>query len=258
MRGLTHDFAAFGIQIDTDVNTAVLPVQLSPRLRKRITGNHHLFFQQGFLTRMSFTAGHIKFNAIERIRGFFHTHFQRRGTANQTFCPRRIAFTRQFDHDAIETLLLHHRLGRTHRVHTVVQNFNILFDRLIFHLINGLLGQTDRDAVAIRRDHIIGRTLFAQNRRTRLFCRSGTIKVHDQLFAVFLGTLQRDFFVFEQGVETVLHRVQFFLNRVRHFHFEQEMHAATQVQTERYGFSANRRHPVRRRRNGAVRQRVCR
>ena len=96
-----------------------------------VTGQNYAFVQHNWLT----FAGLFHFRIARYATGcrsglvnvgVYQTEFQRRGCTQNFFRTRGILNTRQFDHDAVSTLTLYHRLSNTQLVYTITQNVDVL------------------------------------------------------------------------------------------------------------------------------------
>ena len=62
-----------------------------------------------------------------------HAHFEGGGTAEDVLGLGRVLHARQLHHDAVDALLLDHRLGHAEFVDAVVQRGDVLLDRRLLH-----------------------------------------------------------------------------------------------------------------------------
>ena len=167
---------------------------------------------------------------------------------------------RQLHHDAVQALLLNHRLGHAEFVDTVVQRGDVLFQGLVLHPATGFgfeLGVEQHvAALSAQRAQQIGELVAQQDGRG---IGGGLFAEHDiDLLAVARNTAVANVFLAQQRAQVPCQRFGFFAQRGLHVDLQHEVHAATQIQTQVHGCGAQAAQPHRRASNQVERDDVRR
>jgi len=191
---------------------------------------------------------------LEGARGVVdHADLEGRGAAEDVLGLGHVLHARQLDHDAVQALLLDHRLGHAELVDPVVQGGDVLLEG---RFLDGLLGQRrqgggelevgtvlalgELQVVVGRHDHGAGTALGL-----------GLTELHDHALAVTADPGVADILVAQQAAEVAGGGVEALGDGALHVHLEQEVHATTQVKTQVHGQGVDGGQPL-----GARRQEV--
>lgn len=118
-----------------------------------VTGQDHALVQHNRLTFTRLFHFRITRNTTRCCSGLvnvgvYQTELQRRGCAQNFFRTRGILNTRQFDHDAVSTLTLYHRLSNTQLVNSITQNVDVLLYRVLTGFTQARIGHYSAQCIA--------------------------------------------------------------------------------------------------------------
>ncbi|OGT84536.1 MAG: hypothetical protein A3H91_12995 [Gammaproteobacteria bacterium RIFCSPLOWO2_02_FULL_61_13] len=255
--GAAEDVGALAVQRNADVRPAAHGIDAGGGINDVIAGEHDLLLQQhGLVAAIVEQPRPGRDLAVQRIlhlvRLIHHAEFQRRGGAEDLLGAGRILHTRQLYDDAVQTLLLDHRLGNAQLVDTFAQRGDVLLQgkppglghcRLIHD-------RAHRETFRIRaRCRKLQVGIVVPNQR----CPGGAVCVTAETYQYASLRLPADgpvtqLVLAQQGADvgdvTLLGQAQ----RRLHVHFHQEVHAAAQVKAQEHGLHAEFSQPDRCRR----------
>ena len=241
-----HHLTALGIQSDGHLGHAVL-IKGSLSVGNTGAGDDDVLLQGSLAIRvvteaMDFGVG------TAGIRQRFEAELQVGGLADNALGGRRILHARQLYHNTVTTLTLYQRLGHTQLVDAVAQRGQVLFDRVVFNLANGLLGQVDVEpGIAIYFNTVDQKLLIGAKQQA-----GGTVTclgIHETdcqtTIVQMLDHTVAQFFLTQLGLDLADIDIQTLADRLCHVHFQQEVHTATQVQAQLHRSGAEAVEPFR-------------
>ncbi len=164
--------------------------------------------------------------------GVHQTEFEGRGRAQNLFRTRSILDTRQLNHDTVSTLTLYQWFSNAKLVYTVTQDVDVLLNRVFTRFFQAFIGHHRTQLVAaLRREHQVAMTLGQVIHRLIAGVAVAERDAHPVIIFLTHGGV-RDAFVAQIATQAVDVLFLEFAERGFHIHFHQEVHAATQVETE--------------------------
>ncbi len=202
-----------------------------------VTGQDHAFVQHNWLAFAHlFHFGITRYTARSRRRlidvSVHQTEFQRRGCAQNFFRTSGVLNTRQFNHDAVSTLTLNQRLSHAQLVYTVTQDIDVLLNGVFTRFAQTRIGHDRAQSVtALAGDHHIA---MARGQIADGFIARRAVAEHnaDAIVIFFTHVGVRDALLTQIATQAVGILFLELTEGGIHVHFHQEVHAATQVETE--------------------------
>ncbi|SBP87233.1 hypothetical protein THIARS_50481 [Thiomonas delicata] len=243
------------IEREKDGGFVVLRVETSLRIGEIFAGEQHVLLHHQGIARaviQLLVAGRHRTAARQRRLGFravvHQAHLQRRRAPQDVLGARRVLNARKLDHDAIAALLLDDGLGHAEFVDAVVQGGDVLLDRIVLGLLDGLRTELDADGTSGRRcgigDDGISRDLLDD--RLRRLEHLGIAEIDLDLVAHPMQFAVAHVLVAQRCFQFARDRIQFFLDGGLHVDLQQEMHATAQIETQVHGHRMQGGEPSRR------------
>ena len=178
---------------------------------------------------------------------FDQAHFQRGGTTQNVLGLGRVLNARKLHHDAVNALLLDHRLGHAQFVDPVVQRHHVLLERLVLNAARGL-GLDGGAQLVVGAvggfHHLKVRNLVLDQVFGR--CERGRIAKPDFDHVAVAGNAAVADVLFTQRQANVTGQRLSALGQCGlHVHLQHEMHAAAQVQPQIHRIGVQRCQPRR-------------
>ena len=209
-----------------------------------VTCEHHLLFDDqrpAIALDVALGAeGHQAAGLLGRTRfGAFvdHAHLQGGGAAQDVLGLGRVLHAGQLHHDAVQALLLNHRLGHAQLIDPVVQRGDVLFECLLLHLA-GSFGldahqQAEFGAIAHFTRLQIGKLLGDQAFGRFLLLR--VTHADFDVLAIASNAAMANVFFAHRAAQVPGEGFQPLGQRRLHVHLQHEVHATAQIQAQVHG-----------------------
>ena len=258
--GVAHNAAALGIDRQIHLGLLVLRIKAGLGIGQVFAGQDDLLFDNhGLAVALEKALGTEGNGTIVVLGGagfgavFHQTHFQRGGTAQNVLGLGRVLNAGQLHHDAVDTLLLNHRLGHAQFIDPVVQRHHVLLERLVLDAAGGLRldggAQLVIGAVGCFRHlkvwNLVLNEVFSRREGGRI------AKPDFDHVAVAGNAAVADVLFTQRQANVTGQRLSALGQRSLHVHLQHEMHAAAQVQPEVHRVGIERGQP-----GGRARQQV--
>ena len=241
---LAENARALGVKREVDRGFLRLTIKACLCVGEVFTGQDDLFLHDHRLPgALQVALGTKRHRPLARLGSaglgtlVHQAHLQRGGAAQNIFGLGRVLHTGQLHNDAVQPLLLDHRLGHAQFVDPVVQRGDVLLEGLLLHAARGLGldAGTQLEFCALGRDR--GLQIGELVRDQIDGGLASSLVTHPDLdeLTVAADAAMADVLVAQGAAQVTRIRLGLFGQRRLHVHLQHEMHATTQIQPQVHG-----------------------